>query len=285
MIYSNLWGYLFFSEPLTAASTAGAALIVAGVLVVTAGGRGSRQQPDNRPRPELERTQSLLHKLLHKCPRCGTSGADDEEALAGHKAGSSAAAEQKLGMLAAGFGMTGGQGGAVPLLVPLRRATSETQQLLSDAAAGGEACTGRSPPVHDHGAACCTSASCGPLGCQGASCAAGASPYLFCRACSCDMILEEQGCRSSGTSGSDTLLSARSSFVTCSSAGGASRSASMQSMPDYLGLGGPGGSQQQRAVPDEVPDELLGPPAAGEVGPSADEVEAAGHRSWIRAAR
>ncbi len=248
MIYSNLWGYLFFGEPLTAASTAGAALIVTGVLVVTAGGRGSRQQPDDRPRPELERTQSLLHKLLHKCPRCGTSATDEEEALAGQRVGTGTVAEQKLGMLAAGFGMTHQQSGTVPLLVPLRRATSETQQLLSDAAAGGEACTGRSPPVHDHGAACCTSASCGPLGCQGGRCAAGPSSYLFCRTCSCGMILEEHDRRGSGTS-SDTLLSARSSFVTCSSVGGASRSASVQSMPDYLGLGL--GGSQQRAVHDE----------------------------------
>ncbi len=209
MVWSNLWGWLFFSESLTPASGAGAALIVAGVLVVTL--PVGRQQPalEQRPRPELERVHSLLHKLLVRCPQCGATeqGWEDEEGGAAGRVElcSERQQAQKQQLLGGGFTMSAGRG--VPVIGPLGRAPSAAQ-VLSEALAGGEACTGRSVQPGQAAAAA--------AGSSAAAAAAGSSgglPLMLCRTCSCGLQAEDR----LASAASGAMYSARSSFVTRSS--------------------------------------------------------------------
>jgi hypothetical protein len=207
VVWSNLWGWLFFSEPLTPASGAGAALIVAGVLVVTLPGGRQQPAPDQQPRPEPERVHSLLHKLLVRCPQCGVTeqGWEDEEgAAAGAGAGAGRVElcferQQAQKQLLLGGGFTMSAAGGVPVIGQLGRAPLAAQ-VLSEALAGGEACTGRSVQPGQAAAAA--------AGSSAAAAAAGPSggpPLMLCRTCSCGLQAE------------DRMYSARSSFVTRSS--------------------------------------------------------------------
>jgi hypothetical protein len=223
VVWSNLWGLTFFHEPLTAAGGAGAAFIVAGVLVVTL--PAGRQQPsrDQLPRPGPERAHSLLHKLLAKCPQCGAAEQEGGEVEEGAEAAGGASKEpygewqqqagqgqrgQKQPLLGPGFTMVvaasaGGAGRCgAPVLGQLHSAPS-TAQLLSEALAGSEACSGRSVQPAQAAERSPAAAASGPAG-------AGGLPLLLCRTCSCGLQAEDRA----ASAASWAMFSARSSFAT-----------------------------------------------------------------------